>query len=247
MSYTDTSIKNFIDQIITFSDTKQILKTCQNISERGFIFERLFDICIKFGFSIFNNNEYEHLVGNANNGKLKSLNFDNYLKEKVISGSSGGCSDITLKHKITKKYIFISSKYYSSDKSIDEYDIQNIIAMVDKNKLIYKDYEIFLVVKNKNKLLEKVKLSKETSDYITSYIKESNILDLNDLNNYSNLPTNLKKLIFYLRGYNGDKIISENIKDKIKVPFGAEIIIVDRYSMFNKFIYKPLENRTFIL
>ena len=117
MNYTDTSIKNFIDNIITFSNVKQILKSCQNVSERGSIFERLFDICIKFGFSIFNNNEYEHLVGNANNGKLKSLNFDNYLKEKVISGKSSGCSDITLKNKETNKYIFISSKYYSNEET----------------------------------------------------------------------------------------------------------------------------------
>ena len=111
MNYANMNIKSFINKIITFNNVKQILDTCSDCSNKGFIFERLFDICIKFGFSIFSNDDYEHKTGNVNNGKMKSLNFDKYLKENVISSSSSGCSDITLKHKITKTYIFISSKY----------------------------------------------------------------------------------------------------------------------------------------
>ena len=62
--------------------------------------------------------------------------------------------------KIDDTYIFISSKYPKSNedvkkqKSVDYYDIQNIIAMATKNKHIYKNYKIFIVVPNKKKVLE---------------------------------------------------------------------------------------------
>ena len=45
-----TTIKSFIDYIITFKNIDDILETCNTQSEKGFIFERLFDIVIKFGF-----------------------------------------------------------------------------------------------------------------------------------------------------------------------------------------------------
>ena len=75
-----------------------ILEDCNTQSEKGFIFERLWDICIKFGFcDIFPNSTFIHQIGNVNNGNIKPLTtFTNYLNEKIISGNSGGCSDITL-------------------------------------------------------------------------------------------------------------------------------------------------------
>jgi hypothetical protein len=37
-------------------------------------FERLFDVIIKFGFcDIFKNSNFNHLIRNSNNGKLKIL------------------------------------------------------------------------------------------------------------------------------------------------------------------------------
>ena len=187
MNYTNVYVKQFIDHIITFDNIDEILNTCNNESERGFIFERLFDIIIKFGFcDIFPNHVYHHLVGNSNVGKMKKLEtYDNYLNEKTISGNSSGCSDITLKHSYDDTYIFITSKYPTNDdKTVEYYDIQNIIAMATKNKHIYTDYEIYLTVPNKNHLLEKVKMASETSRYITDYIIEDHILDKYDLNNY---------------------------------------------------------------
>ena len=56
--------------------------------------------------------------------------------------------------------------------------------MRDKYKEIYKFYDIFLVVPDKNKVLSKVKSSKKSSQYITDYIKEEKLLDKNDLNKY---------------------------------------------------------------
>ena len=101
MIFTTMNIKEFIDYIITFDNVDDILENCKTQSEKGFIFERLFDIVIKFGFcDIFTNASFNHLIGNSNNAKLKILeNLNQYLNEKVLSGNSGGCSDITLQNK----------------------------------------------------------------------------------------------------------------------------------------------------
>ena len=107
---------DFIDYIIKFNNIDDILDTYNTQSEKGFVFERLFDIIIKFGFcDIFTN--YYHLIGNVNNGKFKILkNINKYLtNENVISGNSTGVSDITLKNKYDDTFIFISSKYPKSD------------------------------------------------------------------------------------------------------------------------------------
>jgi hypothetical protein len=192
MNFTNMNIKDFIDYIITFDNIDDILENCKTQSEKGFIFERLFDIVIKFGFcNEFTNSNFNHLYGNSNNAKLKILeNFNQYLDEKVFSGNSGGCSDITLQNKNNDNFIFISSKYPKSNedikkqKSVDYYDIQNIIAMATKNKHIYKNYKIYLVVPNKKKVLDKVKNANESSEYITEHMTKDNILDKNDLNKY---------------------------------------------------------------
>jgi hypothetical protein len=192
MNFTNMNIKDFIDYIITFDNVDDILENCKTQSEKGFIFERLFDIVIKFGFcNVFTNSNFNHLSGNSNNAKLKILeNLNQYLNEKVLSGNSGGCSDITLQNKNDNTYIFISSKMSKSNedikkqKSVDYYDIQNIIAMSTKNKHIYKNYKIYLVVPNKKKVLDKVKNANKSSKYITEHMTEDNILDKDDLNKY---------------------------------------------------------------
>ena len=180
------NIKDFIDYIITFDNIDNILENCKTQSEKGFIFERLFDIVIKFGFcNLFTNSHYNHLIGNSNNAKLKILeNLNQYLNEKVFSGNSGGCSDITLQNQKDNTYIFISSKYPKSNESVDYYDIQNIIAMATKNKHIYKSYKIYLVVPNKKQVLDTVKNANQSSKYITEHMTEENILDKTDLNKY---------------------------------------------------------------
>ena len=160
------NIKKFIKFIITCDSVDEILNNYKTQSEKGFIFERLFDIIIKFGFcDIFPNAYYNHLVGNSNNAKLKILtHYNNYLDENVFSGKSGGCSDITLQNKNDHTYIFISSKYPKSNedvklqKSVNYYDIQNIVAMATDNMHIYKNYQIYLTVPNKRKVLNKVML-----------------------------------------------------------------------------------------
>ena len=194
MDFTNRNIIEFIEYIISVDNVDEILDNCKTQSEKGFVFERLWDIVIKFGFcDLFSNSEFYHIIGNSNNGKPNILtNFNTYLsKTKVFSGKSCGCSDITLQNKLDQSYIFISSKYPKStdditnQKSINYYDIQNILAMANENKYIYKDnYQIYLVVPNTKKVLDKVKNANESSRYITKYMTKDNILDKTDLNNY---------------------------------------------------------------
>ena len=88
-TFTNTKIKDFIHHIIKFDNVYDILDTCDTQSMKGYVYERLFDIVIKFGFcDLFLNTEYKHLTGNSNNGKLKIMtNYAKYLNEKVLSGT----------------------------------------------------------------------------------------------------------------------------------------------------------------
>jgi hypothetical protein len=228
MKITDMNIKDFIDYIITFDNIDDILEKTNSQAEKGFIFERLFDIVIKFGFcDVFTNSNFNNLYGNSNNAKLKILeNLNQYLNEKVFSSNSGGCSDITLQNKNDDTFIFISSKYPKSNedikkqKSVDYYDIQNIIAMATKNKHIYKKYKIYLVVPNKKKVLDKVKNANESSRYITEHMIKDNILDKSDLNKYF---LAFKQDIIKNK-YNDWKTIYLNSKENLLLRFHQELI-----------------------
>ena len=186
----DMNVGDFITHIITFESVDSILDTCKNQSKKGFIYERLWDVCIKFGFcNNFQKSDFTHLIGNMNNGNLKPLTtYTHYLTEKVISGNSSGCSDISLYNIIDETFTFISSKYPKSkdditkQKSVSYYEIQNIISVIDANKHIYPNFTIFLLVPDKKSVLEKVKNANKSSNYITKYMNEQNILDKNDLN-----------------------------------------------------------------
>jgi len=184
------NVEEFMKHIRTFESVDSILDTCNNKSEKGFIYERLWDVCIKFGFCYhFQTSDFTHMIGNMNNGNLKPLTtFTHYLTEKVVSGNSSGCSDISLFNNADDTFTFISSKYPKSknditkQKSVAYYEVQNIISVIDANKHIYPNFKICLLVPDKKSVLEKVKHANKSSNYITKYMTEQNILDKNDLN-----------------------------------------------------------------
>uniref|UniRef100_A0A6C0E012 Helicase ATP-binding domain-containing protein n=1 Tax=viral metagenome TaxID=1070528 RepID=A0A6C0E012_9ZZZZ len=195
MDYTKLTVNNFIYKMIEYNNIDEILDIFEKQREKGIMFERIGDIIIKFGFcEIFSNSQFTHKTGNANNGKLKTLeSYNDYLNEKVNSSNSSGCSDITLYDRINKKYIFISSKYPKSQddikkqKSVDFYDLAKIIAVIEENKHIYKENtkpDIYLLVSNKKSVLEKVKKANKSSNYITKHMTEEKIIDKADLDKY---------------------------------------------------------------
>ena len=176
-----------IQQVSTLDELLQSVngKTkAETQSKRGNVFEKVCDIIIKFGFySILPNDIYDHYEGNINTCKLKKVdNLELYLRcLSVFSKGKGGSSDITLQNKNNGKWVFMSSKFYLDDskKSIDMYDVEKILAIVEHQSHKYKECDIYLVVNNKQKVLDIITSSQSTNNYIKENIHH--ILDLGDL------------------------------------------------------------------
>jgi hypothetical protein len=176
-----------IKQANTFAEILQSVngKTkAETQSKCGNLFEKMWDYVIKFGFiALLSNDEYEHYEGNINTCKLKKVdNLETYLQKMLIfSKGNGGSSDITLQHKLTGKWVFISSKFYLDDskKSIDNYDVEKILAITKQHSHKYKEYDIYLLVNNKQKVLNMISSCQSTNNYIKENI--NHILDLSDL------------------------------------------------------------------
>ena len=72
---------------------KEILKNEKEPSKKGYLFEKIWDIVIKFGFCIsLPNNKYEHYKGNINTTKIQKPISSIYNLEtqnrgrRVVSG-----------------------------------------------------------------------------------------------------------------------------------------------------------------
>jgi hypothetical protein len=176
-----------IQQMSTFGELLQSVngKTkAETQSKRGNLFEKVCDFIIKFGFySILPNDIYDHYEGNINTCKLKKVvDLEIYLRNiSVFSKGKGGSSDITLQNKNNGKWVFISSKFYLDDskKSIDNYDVEKILAIGKQHSHKYKEYDIYLIVNNKQKVMNIITSSQSTNNYIKENIHH--ILDLEDL------------------------------------------------------------------
>ena len=222
------NLVDFIEYIKKKDNIDDVLNEYEMQCDKGFVYERLWDLIIKFGFCpLFPNSKYEHIISNINNGKLKKMsNLQTYLtNNKVQSGNSTGCSDITLLNTEQEKFIFISSKYPKNiddsekNKSVDYYDVQNILAVIKENENIYQNYEIYLLVPNKANLINAIAKSNKSSSYITKHMK--NILDKNDLQiYYANFIESIKNCKF-----NEINEIYGKKKEKLKLFFHQELII----------------------
>ena len=176
-----------IKKVSTFDELLQSVngKTkAETQSKRGNVYEKVWDIIIKFGFySFLPNDIYDHYDGNINTCKLKKVdNLENYLQKlSVFSKGNGGSSDITLQNKNNGRWIFMSSKFYLDDskKSIDSYDVEKILAIEKQHSHKYKECVIYLLVNNKQKVSEMIAASQSTNNYIRENI--NHILDLGDL------------------------------------------------------------------
>ena len=110
------------------------------------------------------------------------VDLENYIRTlSVFSKGKGGSSDITLQNKNNGKWVFMSSKFYLDDskKSIDNYDVEKILAIVKQHSHKYKKCDIYLVVNNKQKVMNIMASSQSTNNYIKENIHH--ILDLEDL------------------------------------------------------------------
>ena len=177
-------------------------------SSQGFYYERLWDICIKFGVTnltlpsvpsktpilrtshIFTENpNKDNVVFKTNcwdNGELKD-----YLHQPIRSGSSGGYSDITFLNKIvddkgaSEVLYFISVKYFEKEKEIGKYDIGKLCSLIKEHEKIGRIIKVYIFVKDKKKAIEKFNAQHSSSNILINYINPGgnyeHIYDATDL------------------------------------------------------------------
>ena len=178
------AIKEF-SSVVSILQTINFATPAETQSKRGNIVEKLWDIVIKFGFcSLLPNDTYNHFDGSVNECKLSIVdNLEIYLEKMLVFGKGkGGSSDITLQNKKTEKWIFISSKFYLDDrsKSVDDYDVGKIALIIKTFPYKYKEAEIYVVVNDREKLLETIKSShSSSSEYLTRNF--GSIMDLTEM------------------------------------------------------------------
>jgi hypothetical protein len=232
------SIEILLKKIDKFKTAKDLIETLDidiedkinEVSKQGFIYERLWDICIKFGLvkniiKFDDNNKLRHFIQNANElyiNDFKEFNeiFDDYLTKNFQSGKGGGYSDITFKN--DEEVVISSCKYFADDdkQDIKNYEIQNLCPIIDANKSI--NFKIILFIKDKNKFLEKRKTDNKSSNILNKYIKSNgkyeNIYDLNDLEIYfKDLKTILEYFNYFKTKEDLDKFKKEYLKNFKKV------------------------------
>ena len=187
-------------KVMKYKSIDELFKYCKIETERKDLYEKIWDIIIKCGL-YFPNTEYEHMNGND----LKTMNaitdFETYLKNTNTFGKTkSNSSNIILKDK-SNTWIFVSSKFYKDDskKTIKHYDIKKIIKTLNKYKDIYTKYEIFLFVKDKQKVETIIKNTEDTEESIRESIKC--VIDYSDLEQYySQLQTKLKDIDLTIEG-----------------------------------------------
>ena len=153
-------------------------------SKQGNVYEKVWDLIIKSGCCPqFPNNTYTHFYGNINTCRLTKIrSLEEYVGNiSVFSKNEGGASDITMQHKITEKWIFISSKLHNdpANHCVKAYEVQDILAVTNVHSYKYKNVDIYLLVRDKKSVLDTIRRSHGTNDYISKNIHH--ILDIQDL------------------------------------------------------------------
>jgi site-specific DNA-methyltransferase (adenine-specific) len=218
-----------------FNEDNELVKTLNLKSKQGFIYELLWDISIKFNITELTDvyephNNIHHSIGNINNtnSTFKTINdfFNDYLKQKYISGNSGGYSDITFttkEHHSTTLYLS-SAKFFANTKLISKYDIQNLCTIIkDRETDNFNEIKTLLFVKDKKNFIKKCKDANQSSNVLIRYISPNgnyeNVYDLNDLEkHYTRLYKILKDFNFLKTTIDIDNFNEKYLK-KIKKKF----------------------------
>ena len=223
------------------------IKNDINYSKQGFLYERIWDICIKFGLVKniinFDNsiNPLLHFRGNVNKNAIIVKNckefksfFDEYLREKIISGNTGGYSDITFRN--NDEIVISSCKYFKDEKDNDikKYEIHNLCPIINKN---YGPVKIVLFLKDKKDFIKKNKSANKSSELLTKYINPygnyENVYDINDLEFYY---SKLKNILNFYNYFKDDKDIQDfrknylNLNKKIFEPKFHQHLFINQIS-----------------
>lgn len=175
-----------------------------------------------------------------------------FLNQKINGGSSNGIADIyfedilkslqepepdilkkelscmpEIKKKLENNKYLLSVKYYKKEKSVSDYDIQDIL--VEANEYIKDNkYNIILLINNKNDLEERMTRSKKTLSK-----KYHSIYDIKDLNEYYTIL-----LRRYISGVpHRTPVIKNNIELRFHQKYFVNYTIKEIDKGFNKFIW----------
>lgn len=212
LHFIQTKIKNssnckedIFDTIEYVQDKVTDGTTIEDRSSQGFYYERLWDLCIKFGVTdltlpaikgklqtshIMNENPNKmdiHFQENCWGGDKINKIPGGYLQQLVRSGSSGGYSDITFvnKKQDMEDLFLISVKYFNKEKEISKYDIGKLCALIQKHTKQNRTIQLCIFVKNKEKAIEKFSSQHSSSNILIKYInpggKYENVYDVKDL------------------------------------------------------------------
>jgi hypothetical protein len=196
-------------------------KLSTNSTIQGNAYESLWNLVIKLdAIPEMSSKQFMHFDGKVESDMFKDAyvtNMYKYLSDnKIISGNKSGVSDITLKAKASNtdtnwachqqfrdlsapSFVLFSVKYYRREKTIDKYDIQHLVEVMEHynrsnaHKQHKVQYKIMLCVKNKFELYKKltgttkIHLKSNIQNHDAGYIHDKhNILDLQDLVAYVN-------------------------------------------------------------
>jgi hypothetical protein len=184
-------------------------------SAKGFYYERLWDICIKFGVTDLtlgihpdkpHKHQTTHIFDNSNKESIKVSDncwegtvLKDFLHQNVRSGNSGGYSDITFVNKAgenAEEVYFLSVKYFKIEKDIGEYDIGKLCTLIREHEQKHRTIKLYICVKNKKEAIEKFNKQHRSSAILLKYInpggKYEHVYDSKDLQRFY---FNLKKVL----------------------------------------------------
>jgi ssDNA-specific exonuclease RecJ len=121
--------------------------------------------------------------------------LNEYLQQKVRSGSSGGYSDVTFLNKFKlqdegdkpafEELYFISVKYFQNEKEIGEYDIGKLCGLIEHHKKANRTIKVCIFLKDKAAAIAKFEKQRMSSGVLMKYInpggKYENVYDSSDL------------------------------------------------------------------
>ena len=201
-----------------------VIEGDEDHSSQGFYYERLWDLCIKFGATnltlptikcklqtshIINENPNKmgiEFQSNCWNGNKLDKNPGGYLLQPVRSGNSGGYSDITfLNQKFDDKgnkiggeeLYFISVKYFKEEKGIGDYDIGKLCSLIRKHeKKKNRIIKLYIFVRDKKNAIDKFKAQHISSNILIKYINPGgNYEHILDINDLQEAFFKLKKIL----------------------------------------------------
>lgn len=183
----------------------------EDYSSQGFYYERLWDLCIKFGATdltlpamngklqtshIINENPNKmgiEFQSNCWDGNKLNKNPGGYLLQPVRSGNSGGYSDITFLNKIYdekggemgEELYFISVKYFKEEKEISKYDIGKLCSLIRDHEKKDRIIKLYIFVRDKKNAIDKFNAQNASSNILIKYINPGgnyeHIYDITDL------------------------------------------------------------------